>query len=321
MRSTWSALCLVVTLLLHHSSGALAADYPTKPVRIVVQVAAGSSIDISARIIADYLSRMWGQQVIVFNQPGASGALAVHTTNAAEPDGYTRLMAASSIFVVLPELQKNVDISKLEPIGFISEQPMVFATAPNSTFKSIPELVAYSKTRQGGVNVGVITRGGMSHLTAEWFRTRSGAAITFIYYQGTQQALTDLMGGRIDMVVETLSGMLGAISGKKIDVLAVASASRLPNLPDKLTVGETIPGFAASGWTALVATPGTPASITQKISEDLRKIVTNPDVVKKFAELGSFTRTMTPQELAGHIHREQQQWKPILDQVGIKEQQ
>ena len=106
MRSTWSVFCLVVMLLLGHCPSALAVDYPTKPVRIVVQVAAGSSIDISARIIADYLSRMWGQQVIVFNQPGASGALAVHTTNSAEPDGYTLLMAASSIFVVLPHLDE-----------------------------------------------------------------------------------------------------------------------------------------------------------------------------------------------------------------------
>jgi tripartite-type tricarboxylate transporter receptor subunit TctC len=320
MRSKWSALCLFILLSLGLSPVAQALDYPTRPVRIVVQVAAGSSIDISARIIAGYLTRAWGQQVVVFNKPGASGGLAVSTTNTAEPDGYTLLMAASSIFVVLPQLQTKIDISKLEPIGFISEQPMVFATPPNSPFKSIPQLVAYSKTRQGGINVGVITHGGLSHLAAEWFRSRSGASMSFIYYPGTQQALNDVIAGRIDMMVETLSGMLGSIKGKKINMLAVASTSRLPDFPGTPTVAETIPGFAASGWTALVATPGTPKSITQKVSEDLRKIVTNPDVVKRFATFGSFTRTMTPQELAAFIHRQQQQWKPIVDQVGIKQQ-
>ncbi len=299
---------------------AAALDYPTKPVRIIVQVAAGSSLDISARTIADYLSRMWGQQVVVVNQPGAGGALAVRATNTAEPDGHTLLLAASSIFVVLPELQKNVDVSKLVPIGFISEQPMVFAMAPNSGLKTIADLVAFSKSRPGGVDCGVITRGGMSHLTAEWFKTRTGADMTFVVYQGTQQAVTDVMTGRIPMMVETLSGMLGAISGRSIDVLAVASQSRLPNLPDSPTVAETIPGFLASGWTGLVATPGTPAEIANKIGADLRKIVTDPEVSKKFAELGSFTRAMTPEEFAAHIRREQDQWKPILDQVGIREQ-
>ncbi len=320
MRSMKLVFWLSLTLLLGSLPAAKADDYPTKPVRIVVQVAAGSSIDISARIIADHLSRMWGQQVLVLNQPGAGGALAVRATNSAEPDGYTLLMGASSIFVVLPELQKTVDISKLEPIGFISEQPMVFAVAPNSGLKSIPDLVAYSKTRPGGIDCGVITRGGLSHLTAEWFRSRSGAAMTYIYYPGTQQAVNDVMTGRIPMMIETLSGMLGAISGKTINVLSVASASRLANLPDSPTVAETIPGFAASGWTALVATPGTPANITRKISEDLRKIVTDPEVAKKFAELGSFTRAMSPQELAQHIRREQELWGPIIDQVGIKQQ-
>ena len=319
MRLMKSVFTGFVTLLLGSLSAA-ADNYPTKPVRIIVQVAAGSSIDISARIIADRLSRMWGQQVVVLNQPGAGGALAVRSAAAAEPDGYTLLMAASSIFVVLPELQPKIDIGKLEPIGFISEQPMVFATARDSGLKSISDLVAHSKSRTGGIDCGVITYGGMSHLTAQWFRNRSGAEMTFIYYPGTQQALNNVTSGRIPMMIETLSGMLGAISGNMIDVLAVASTARLPNLPDKPTVAETIPGFAASGWTALVATPGTPESVIGKISEDLRKIVTDPEVARKFAELGSFTHAMTPQELAQHIRREQSQWKPILDQVGIKEQ-
>lgn len=319
MSRSKSVLCLVIGLWLAPAP-VLALDYPTKPVRIFVQVAAGSSIDISARTIADYLSRMWGQQVIVVNQPGAGGALAVRSTLTAEPDGHTLMLAASSIFVVLPELQKTVDVGKLVPVGFVSEQPMVFASAPNSGLKSVADIVALSKTRPGGLDIGVITRGGMSHLTAEWFKTRTGTEMTFIYYQGTQQAVTDVMTGRIPLMVETLSGMLGAISGKTIDVVSVASEKRLPSLPDSPTVAETVPGFNASGWTGLVATPGTLDDVVAKISDDLRKVVSDPELSRKFADLGSFTRTMTPREFGEHIRREQAQWKPIVDQVGIKEQ-
>jgi tripartite-type tricarboxylate transporter receptor subunit TctC len=319
MRGLWAVLCLLAATSVVPLRDARAADYPTRPVRIVVQVAAGSSIDISARIIADHLTRTWNQQVIVLNRPGANGALAVNAVRSAEPDGYTLLMGASSIFVILPELQHDMDVNKLSPIGFISEQPMVFATAPNAPFKSIADLITYSKNHEGGITVGVITHGGMSHLTAERFRARSGASMRFIYYPGTQQALSDVMAGRIDMMVETLSGMLGAINGKSVNALAVASASRLANFPNMPTIAETVSGFVASGWTALVATPGTPSSITQKISVDLQKIVTSPDVTRQFAKFGSFTRTMNPLELSGYIRHEQEQWKPIIEQIGIRQ--
>src|SRR5215470_12849924 len=141
------------------------AGFPDRPVRIIVQVAAGSSIDISARIIADQFARMWGQQVLVLNQPGAGGAIAVRAATAAPADGYTLLMGASSIFVVLPELQRGLAIDRLEPVGFISDQPMVFAIDPALNVSSLPELIAYAKSQPGGINCGVITRGGLSHLT------------------------------------------------------------------------------------------------------------------------------------------------------------
>lgn len=311
---------LLLLSLLAASFGPARAQYPDKPVRIIVQVAAGSSIDISARIIAEHLTRMWGQQVVVLNQPGAGGALAARAALSAPADGSTLFLAASSIFIVLPQLQPGIEVAKLEPIAFVSEQPMVFATTPSLPVKTLPELIAYSKTQPGGMNVGVITRGGLTHLTGEWFRSKTGAEMTFVYYPGTPQALTDVTAGRVPMMVETLSGMVGAISGGTAKMLAVASRARLPTFPDVPMLGEAVPGFEAYGWTALMAPPGTPQPVVQKVGEALRGILADPEVVKKFAEMGSFTRVMSPQELAQHMRREQESWRPVIDQVGIKAQ-
>jgi tripartite-type tricarboxylate transporter receptor subunit TctC len=296
------------------------AEYPDKPVRIIVQVAAGSSIDISARIIAEHLTRLWGQQVVVFNQPGAGGALAARAALAAPADGSTLFLAASSIFIVLPQLQPGIEVGKLEPLAFVSEQPMVFATTPALPVKTLPELIAWSKAQAGGMNVGVITRGGLTHLTAEWFRSKTGAEMTFVYYPGTPQALTDVTAGRVPMMVETLSGMVGAISGGTAKMLAVASRARLANFPDVPTLAEAVPGFEAYGWTALVAPPGTPQPVVQKVGEAMRTILADPDVIRKFADMGSFTRAMSTPELAQHMKREQATWQPVIEQVGIKAQ-
>lgn len=318
MRVLWSLLVGFAALAGAMSSGA--AQVPDKPVRIVVQVAAGSSIDISARIIADHFTRMWGQQVVVLNQPGAGGAIATRAALTAPPDGTTLFLAASSVFIVLPQLQPGVEVGKLEPIGFVNEQPMVFAATPSLPVKTVPELIAYAKAQPGGMNVGVITRGGLTHLTAEWFRSKADAPMTFVYYPGTPQALNDVTAGRIPMMVETLSGMVGAISGGTARMLAVAARERLPNFPDVPVIKETVPGFEAYGWTALVAPPGTPAPMRQAIGESLRKVLSDPDVAKKLADMGSFVRLMNADELGTFIKREQETWRPVIEQVGIKAQ-
>jgi tripartite-type tricarboxylate transporter receptor subunit TctC len=170
------------------------------------------------------------------------------------------------------------------------------------------------------MNVGVITRGGLTHLTAEWFRSKTGAEMTFVYYPGTPQALTDVTAGRVPMMVETLSGMVGAISGGTAKMLAVASRARLANFPEVPTLAEAVPGFEAYGWTALVAPPGTPQPVVQKVGEAMRRILADPDVIRKFADMGSFTRPMSTPELAQHMKREQETWAPVIEQVGIKAQ-
>jgi len=172
-----------------------AETFPTRPVKRIVQTAAGSSIDVAARIVAEGLARRWGQQVVVFNQPGAGGAIAARALAAAPNDGYTLFFAASSVFVVLPELQKSLrdDVAGFVSVAFVGETPMAIAVPANSPAGSFPALLELAKTTAGGLNAAVSTRGGLSHLSAEALRKAAEIDFTFVHYPGTAQALTDVI--------------------------------------------------------------------------------------------------------------------------------
>src|SRR5262249_24013562 len=219
-------------------STANAADYPAKPVKIIVQQAAGGSLDVILRIVAEHLSRVWGMQSIVLNQPRAGGIIAAPAAATAAPDGYTLFMSAASIFLVLPQHQTNLsfDVSDFVPIGFVGEQPMAIAVSSALGVNSLLELIALSKRQPGGLNCAVSNRGGMAHLTAELFRTRSSADLTFVSYPGTAQALNDVITGRVPILVQILPGMAGAIAGGQLKLLAVSSPARLPSLSEVPTI-------------------------------------------------------------------------------------
>jgi tripartite-type tricarboxylate transporter receptor subunit TctC len=198
------------------------------------------------------------------------------------------------------------------PIGFVGESPMIIGASPSLGVDSLPELISLTKRRPGEINLAVLTRGGLPHLTGEWLRSASGADLTLIHYPGAPQALTDVMGGRVHLAIESLPAFSGAISGGSLKALAVASAQRLPNLPDLPTVAETIPGFIAIGWMALMAPPGTPDPIAHKVSDDLRAVLAQPDLKARFAELGTYVRPMAPGELKEFIRDQQRTWKPVI---------
>jgi tripartite-type tricarboxylate transporter receptor subunit TctC len=181
--------------------------------------------------------------------------------------------------------------------------------------KSLAELIALSKKTPGGLDAVAGTVGGLQHLTAEAFKERSGAHLHMIHYPGTDAALSDVISGRVPVMFQTLLPVAGVVASGEVKLLAVASPSRLPNDPDLPTVAETLPGFTASGWSILVAPHGTPAPIVQKINADLRTALSRPILLKKFRDLGNYTRPMTPQELADFVRSERQVWGPIVRQV------
>jgi tripartite-type tricarboxylate transporter receptor subunit TctC len=307
-------ICLFTTSMPAQSS-AQAENYPAAPVKFITQLAAGGGTDPAMRIVIDHLGEMWGQQTMLVNQPGAGGAIAARAAAAAAPDGYTLYMAIASTFISLPEIQPNLsfNVSDFVPIGFVGEVPMAIAIAPTLPVKSLPEFIAYSKTQIGGLNLAIPLRGGIPHLAAELFRERSGAQLTYVYYPGSPQAMSDVISGRVPSLIE---GLAGPLAGGQLRLLAIASLARLASHPDVPTMSETVPGFAASGWFVLVAPPGTPSSIVRKVSDDLRVVLARADVKQKFDQLNLSTRSMSSQELGDFIRSERQLWKPVIKQIG-----
>jgi tripartite-type tricarboxylate transporter receptor subunit TctC len=298
---------------------ASAQAYPTKPVKIIVQTAAGSSIDVAARLVAEHLTRRWGQQAFVVNQPGAGGAIATRALTTSSNDGYTLFFAASSVFLVLPELQKNLaaDITAMMPVAFIGETPMAIAVSEKSPAKSLAELFALSKATAGGLNCAVSTRGGLSHLSAEALREASQADLTLVNYPGTAQALTDVIADRVPVIVDSISALLGPATGGQIRILATAGPSRLKVLPGIPAANETLPGFEATAWFALAAPVGTDADIVRKAAEDVNAVLQDSSLAKRFEEIGTFTRQMNSAELKTFIETQKNRWAPVVQKFGM----
>src|SRR5262245_9992702 len=296
-----------------------AQDYPDKPVRIITHSAAGGSPDALLRIVADKLSQMWGRQIVVLNHPGAGGAIAARTAAQAAPDGYTLYMPASSAFVTLSGLQANLPLEvprDFLPVGFVGLQPFFLAVTKSLDVKTLPEFIALAKRRPGELSYAATGRGTLSHLTGEALQQMAGIKLLMVpYLGGTAQALNDVIGGRVPMVIDGYPPLAGALQAGAIKALAVGSTRRLPDFPDLATAAETLPGFNARGWFVLVAPVGTPEAIVRKLSDDLRLAITDSTIKTKLETTGNYPIPMTPSELLAFIHDEQQMWKPVLEQI------
>jgi tripartite-type tricarboxylate transporter receptor subunit TctC len=319
-RITIAALGLLA--LAAAASPTLAESFPTKPVKIITQAPAGAGPDVILRLVAGGLTRIWGQQVLVINRPGGGGAIAAQAAaTTSERDGHTLYMTSASAVVVLPETQAklpfNFDNDFLS-VGLVGEQPFVIAVSPALKINTLAEFIALAKQRPGTIAYAANYTGTLPHLTGEAFRKRSGIDVTFVpYTAGAPAALNDIMGGRVSMIVETLPALSGAIQGGTVKALAVTSATRLPQYPDLPTVSETMPGFEATGWFALMAPAGTADAIVRKVSLDLRAVLQQPELQQRFATLGTYARSLSPEELAHFIRGEQQLWKPVVKQLGL----
>ena len=309
------------SILLAMGRHGLAGSYPEARVKFVVGLGPGSGPDVVCRIIAERLSRLWGQPATVLNQPGATGGIAMRTVGTSAPDGYTLLFALSSSFVALPEIQSSFPYNlarDFTPIGFVGQVPMVIAVPPSLGVNTLAEFIAYAKQRPGEVNIAVTNRGGTPHLTAEWLRLATGTEMTAAHYRGAPQALPDIVSGRVQATVDSVPGLKAAVGAGSLKLLAVCSPQRLPNFPDTPTAAETLPGFTAVGWYALMAPPGTPEPVARKASGDLRAVLDQSELRDRLQEIGFYARPMSPTELRDFIGREQELWKPIIAQIGIK---
>ena len=316
------ALLAPLTALLGFLLGARAEDYPNRPVRIITDSAPGGAIDVPVRIIAEGLSRIWGQQAIVVNQPGAGGAIAQRATATATPDGYTFGVTSVSAFVALPGTADNLPVQVPRdgtPVGYLGGAPMFITAAPWLGVKTLPDLIALAKQKPGELSYGVNGIGRLTHLTGELLQRGAGIKLLMVpYTAGTPAILNDIMGKRVAMVFEAYSGLAGAMIARNVVPLAVAATERLPSAPDLPTVAETLPGFESVGWQALVAPTGTPDTVVAKVNADVIKAMRDPEIRKRLADLGRDDRTMSPSELLTFIHDEQTKWTPIVQTIAAQ---
>lgn len=293
-----------------------AQDFPSKPVTFITPAAAGNSPDVVTRIVADKLTQMWKQQIVVINRPGAGGLIAAQAAAGVEKDGYTIYMTQASTYTVLPIQQEGkmpVDLQKaFVAVGMVGEQPIALGVNKDVPAKSVKELIELANKTQGGMLFAATNRGGQSHLTGELFREKSKANISFVHAAGAAVSTNDVVAGRIPIMFEGLAGMAAGTQNGGIRLLGIASEKRLSNLPDLPAINETVPGVVSSGWIVMMVPTGTPEPIIQKLNADLRKVVAMPDVQEKFHALGTYTRDLTPKQTDDFLRSEEKLWWPIV---------
>lgn len=311
-----AALSLLIVPVTAHAQ---ADNYPTKPVTIIADAAAGAAPDVAVRFFAEGLGRIWKQQVIVVNHPGANGSIAARAAADAPNDGYTLYTPALSTFVALPTVAPNLPVKlprDFLPIGFTAEQPMFIAVDPALGINSLPELIARAKQEPDKLSIASSGVGRLTHLTGELLQMRAGVRMVSIPYpRGISAALADVGSGRVSTIIENYSGIAGAAKAGQVKLIATAAPQRLPEFPDLPTVAETIPGFSATGWTVLLAPKGAPAPIIAKVSKDLATVDNDPEIKKRLAAIGSYSRAMTPDEALAFVAKEQETWLPVLQRT------
>jgi tripartite-type tricarboxylate transporter receptor subunit TctC len=313
-----AALSLVVAATVAQAQ----SDYPNKAVRIIVDSAPGSATDVTLRVVAERLSRIWNQQVVALNNPGAGGSIAARVAAQSPNDGYTLSFAAASTFTALagaPGVPANLPIQiprDFVPIGFVSLQPMFLAASPKSGINSIADLIEQAKKRPGEIAYATTGIGRITHLTMELLQMRAGIKLQMIPYAGgPSQALSDLIAGRVQIVLDGYGGVGPGMEGGSTKGIAVATTKRLPEFPNLPTVAETLPGFFAGGWNVLVAPLGTPDAIVRKVAADLRVALADKEVQSKLAAIGTYVQPMTPEELTAFVQEQQRVWKPVAEAV------
>jgi tripartite-type tricarboxylate transporter receptor subunit TctC len=297
-----------------------AQDYPSRTVRIIVPFPAGGTADAMPRVIADYLSRKWGQPVVIENRSGAGGNVGAEAAYKSEADGYTLLSAPAPPLVINQNLYPKLgfDPLRFEPIAVMGLVPNALLTNPNFPPKSVAEVIAYAKANPGKVISATQGNGTTSHLTSEMFQMLGGIKVTHVPYRGAAPALTDLVGGTANIMFDNLGVSLTQVQGGKVRLLGVATAKRMASLPDVPTIAETLPGFESAAWFAVVAPPGTPKQIVEKVNADINEALRDPAVAKRMAAMSAEIVGGSTQETARYFRSEVDRWHKVIKAANVK---
>jgi tripartite-type tricarboxylate transporter receptor subunit TctC len=302
------------------ASDAQALDYPTRPVKLVVGFPAGGPTDVLARLMGQRLSERLGQQFVVENKPGAGSNIATEGVVKSAPDGYTILVCASAN-TINTSLYKRLSFDfarDLAPVAGLARVPNALLVHPAVPARSVPEFIAYAKTNAGKVNMASSGAGTTPHLAGELFKAMAGVDLTHVPYKGSAPAVTDLVGGQVQVWFGDLPTGLPHIRSGAIRALAVTTAARSDVLPDLPPIADTVPGFEASAWFGFVVPKGTPAEIVDKLNREINAALADPKVQARIAGLGSSPMIMTPAEFGAFIASETAKWAKAVALSGAR---
>jgi tripartite-type tricarboxylate transporter receptor subunit TctC len=308
-------------LALCFAAGALAQAYPAKPIRLVVTFAAGGGTDLAARTVVPKLSEALGQPIVVENRAGANGALGADAVAKSPPDGYTLVVGAAGTMVVAPHLSKLPfdPVKDFVPVSLLATSPFVVTVHPSVKSESIRELIALAKAQPGKLSFGTSGTGGAPQLSTELFKSMAGVDMLHVPYKGLGPAITDLLGGQIQVIFADIGLVVSHLKAGKLRGLAVTSASRSAALPDLPTVAEAgVPGYAAGTWYGIFAPAGTPPAIVSKLSEEIRKALAQPEVRANYLAQGVDAAGNTPEQFAAFMRDESAKWGKVVRDAAIK---
>jgi tripartite-type tricarboxylate transporter receptor subunit TctC len=293
---------------------AKAQAYPTRPVRIVVGLAAGGSVDIVTRLIAQWLSERLGQQFVVENRPGAAGNIATEAVVRAPPDGYTLLvvLAANAINATLYEKLNFNFIRDIALVAGLVRAANVMEVNPAVSAQTVPEFIAYAKANPGKFSFASSGKGSAPHVVGELFKMTAGINMVHVPYRGGAAALIDLLGGQVQVMFDTIPQSIEYIRDGKLRALAVTAATRSEALPDVPTMGEFLPGFEAGSWWGVGAPKDTPVEIIDTLGKEINAGLADPKVTKRLAELGTTPLLFTPTQFGTFMAAETDKWAKVV---------
>ncbi len=310
-------------LLLAFCTSATAADFPTRPLRILTPFSAGSTTDIIARPIAAKLTEAWGQPVVVDNRAGAGGSIAAEITAKATPDGHTLMIGATGPNTVNPSLLKNLSYDSARafaPITLTAVNNLLLAVATTVPAKTVKELIDLAKAKPGQLRFASSGVGSSPHLAGELFKSLAGVDIIHVPYKGSPQYIVDLLAGRVDMSLGAAGPVIPHAKTGRLRLLGVSASKRDPALPDVPTLAEAgVPGYEVIGWYGLITTAGTPAPVMQKLHAEVTRILKLPEIKTIYANAGMDAVTSkSPAEFAAYIDSERVKWAKVIKTANIR---
>ena len=293
--------------------------YPTKPIRLIVPFPGGGQTDVVARLLSQRLAEVFGQSVVVDNRPGAAGSIGIETAMRAPPDGYTMVMVSGSYAANVALYKLTYDpVNDIVPIIMVGEISNMVTVNPSGAFKTVKELIAYARANPGKVNFGSGGTGSGNHLATELFAQMAGITMTHVSYKGSTSGLADLMSGQIQLIFSGLTGMIPHHKANRVRGIAVTGAKRNNAVPELPTVGDTVPGYEAVSWSAILAPKGLPRDIAARWNTEINKMLQSPDLKARMEasglEVGGGTQAYVREVLTQDIEK----WKKVVKTADIK---